>query len=141
MHAVAVDVHLLLINRNENLQGAFRNVDDGFFAGALGGFRIMRDSLMRGPNTRAPISDPVTRRCRSGCCGHSDGKCNAERKNITACTALAARYTVRCLVAPRDCCGQCSPTANVKRLSPAAAILVKRISFCQIASVSRRWRI
>src|SRR5260370_33415911 len=108
-------MELLLIDRDENLQRPFRDVGDGFFADALGSFRIMRDSLMRGPNMRAPISDPVTRRCRSGRCGHSDGKCNAERKNITACTALAARYKGRCLVAPCDCCGQCGPqpTGNV----------------------------
>jgi hypothetical protein len=44
--AVTVEMQLLLIDRNENLLRAFRNLDGRFLAGAIGGFRLVR--FMRG---------------------------------------------------------------------------------------------
>jgi hypothetical protein len=46
MHAVAVEMQLLLIDRNKNLLRPFRNLDGRLFAGAIGGFGLVR--FMRG---------------------------------------------------------------------------------------------
>jgi hypothetical protein len=42
MHAVAVDMQLLLIDGNENLLRSFSDIAERLFARGIGGFRLMR---------------------------------------------------------------------------------------------------
>src|SRR5215467_7297598 len=138
MHAVAVEMQLLLIDRNENLLRPFRNFDGRFFAGAIGGFRLVRFvcASMLVPAavpTAIPVSGRRGRRTR--CQGQTCGE--GERGHAAADAAVPPTLP---LVASRTRDVQLCPRQRGIVLSPAQ-ILVDGISFRQVASVTPPWRI
>src|SRR5215469_14624039 len=123
MHAVAVEMQLLLIDRNENLLRPFRNFDGRFFAGAIGGFRLVRFvcASMLVPAavpTAIPVSGRRGRRTR--CQGQTYGE--GERGHAAADAAVPPTLP---LVASRTRDVQLCPRQRGIVLSPAQ-ILVER---------------
>jgi len=116
--AVAVEVQLLLIDRNENLLRPFRNIADRFFAPTIGGFRFVR--FMRGfmfVQTAVPAAIPVGGRCWRGTRrqGHGNGKRESASADDTAIPPRRRRLVVSCA---RD--EQFSPRQREIVSSPAA---------------------
>src|SRR6516165_3368731 len=104
MHAVAIKVQLLLIDRNEDLQRPFLNLADRFPVGAIGGLcfvgfmcRVMF----------VPAAMPVSRRCRR--CSRGDGQACEKCNRVPAAAGAAAIPLKQLLVALRAYSHQCAP--------------------------------
>src|SRR5215831_4679368 len=100
MCAVAIEVQLLLIDRNENLQRPFLNSTDRFPVGAIGGlcFVVFMCRVMF-----VPAAVPVSRRCRR--CGRGYGQA-CEKCNRAGTAAIPLKQL---LVAPRAYSHLCAP--------------------------------
>jgi len=110
MHAVAVKVQLLLIDRNENLQRPFLNLAERFPVDAIGSLCLVdfMCSVMF-----VPATVPVSGRCRR--CGRGYGQACEKCDRVPAAAGAAATPPKKqLLVAPRACSHQCDPP-NVNR--------------------------
>jgi len=109
MHAIAIKVQLLLIDRNENLQRPFLNLAERLPVDAIGGFWFMGFMCSA---MFVPAAVPVSGRCRR--CGRGYDQARDKCDRVPAAAGAAAIPPKQLLVAPRACSHQCAPF-NVNR--------------------------
>ena len=122
-------MQLLLIDRNENLLRPFRNFDGRFFAGAIGGFRLVRFvcASMLVPAT-VPTAIPVSgrrgrgARCQRQTCGEGERGHAAADAAVPPTLPLVASRTRDAQIVPPPRWNRFEPSANSSKrdqLSPS----------------------
>jgi hypothetical protein len=81
MRAVAIEVQLLLIDRNEDLQRPFLNLPDRFPVGAVGGLCFVGFMCRV---LYVPATVPVSGRCRRCGCGYGQAYEKCDRVSVSA---------------------------------------------------------
>ena len=96
MHAVAIKVQLLLIDRNKDLQRPFLNLAERFLVGAIGALWFMGFMCSA---MFVPAAVPVSGRCRR--CGRGYDQACDKCDRVPAAAGAAAIPPKQLLVAPR----------------------------------------
>src|SRR5690242_1641610 len=120
MHAVAIKVQLLLIDRNKDLQWPFLNLAERFLVDPIGGLWFVSFVCCA---MFVPAAIPVCGRCRR--CGRGYGQAREKCDRVPAAAAAATIPPEELLVAPRACSHQCAPP-DVNRSPALPQILVDR---------------